>query len=179
MSSDETNRWLGLGREVLERAITPEDVTLGMSHLQRAFDGENAGAAYWLGLLYEPDGKFSNEIVESYRPRDLSRSSECYHRSLEWYRRDAQRGSAEALHSLANFYMLGLCVEADVGKALALLQESFDRGFLFAANDLYTLHADPNSSVFDQDKARVFLDVLERNQIRVVSVANTPHEHDF
>jgi TPR repeat protein len=73
----------------------------------------------------------------------------------------AAQGDGESMHLIAQYYQVGQPpIGKDVGACIDWLLRAVDAGFTFAANDLYSLYAEPGSKLFDPEKAQKYLGLL-------------------
>lgn len=98
-----------------------------------------------------------------------TRQREVYSRSFGYLVDEAEMNDGEAMHFLSLYYQSGIPpVTPNLNDSVMWLEKSFNAGFLFAANDLYSIYSNNQSTLFDSIKSQNYLNILEENNIRFV-----------
>jgi len=77
---------------------------------------------------------------------------------------DANTGNGEAMHLVAMYYQCGYPpVKSDAKLCLEWCERAFNAGYIFAANDIYSIHSESKDSQFyDPEKAAYYWDIMNR-----------------
>jgi TPR repeat protein len=148
---------------------TEQEFVEATVRLKKLFEDGDARAGYALTVYLDPDNE---AIPPGWRQRSGASASECRRVCVETFRllqEAANKGDGESMHLVAQFYQTGMPpVPRDMESFRDWCERAVAAGYTFAANDLYSLYSDPQSKFFAPDKARRFMDVINRADTRVV-----------
>lgn len=139
------------------------------NHLRNRLKAGDAKAAYALSVYLNPH----NEAIPLAWRKSLGASKEELLSTLtEAFRLlslEADRGDGEAMHLIGQYYQTG---SPPVSHSMEAFRDWCERavaaGNLFAANDLYSIYAEPGSRFRDVVKARHYFNIIESAGVRVV-----------
>lgn len=136
--------------------------------LKKSYKLGNSKAAFFLGYLYDPSLEL-NKLIESNRQKDLNKSLLYYKKAFEGFHKEALNKNAEAMYNLANCYRNGFGTEINRDEDYKWLKASFDNGYIFSANDLFSIHSSPNNKYFNKEKAQYYFNIAQNNNYLCVS----------
>jgi TPR repeat protein len=163
-------------RNILQQIETLQslkDLQTLLSDLKSSMELGNGSDGYLLALLCDPDSTILPPHLKAAFQTSTSDSRDRYEMAYNALLKNANGGDGEAMHLVSTYFQTGLPpVAPNIGQCVEWCNRAFEAGYLFAANDLYSLYSSRNGRFYDPVKASFFLDILENRGLRVVEVAN-------
>jgi TPR repeat protein len=131
----------------------------------------NGKSAYALALAYDPSSVRMPVWAREQLGVSDDKAVPLYREAYEILQTNAAAGDGEAMHLIAIYFQSGCPpVAQDFGKFILWTKKAFDAGYLFAANDLYSFHANRKGEGYDVDKAKYYLEVLKTHDLLVIEI---------
>ena len=137
--------------------------------LENASGAGDGKAALELAYLLCPHGERVLPLPEGVQEISHEKWLELSARAFELLLQEAANGDGQAMHYIALFYQGGdPPVASDFAKFVEWTQKAVAAGYVFAANDLYAIYANPELEWHDPEKAQQMSDLLAKFAMRVV-----------
>jgi TPR repeat protein len=139
------------------------DPTKAIFWFKKGIKQKDGVSAYQLGLIYHPASVGCETVKKS-----LKLSNQYFELAVDFFKDKIKENDCEAMHWLGLCYQLGQGVSQDFNKSIYWLEQAFDRGYLFSANDLFSYYSQEDKGWFDACKARKFYQVLKESGEQVI-----------